>query len=155
MIPHGVDINNLAEQLNVDGVAFTNPELAGAQEVQAPISDALAPRHGIAVVDVVPAKAADARDIAQELQDITGLDTVIVQTPINVSTVSDSYARAEIEAVQQAIPQGMDQVSLLNQFYAGIDGFSFPWGLVALLLVATMAVAAWSSFRKSSLSLDG
>lgn len=152
MIPEGTDIPALSAQLSEDGVAFSNPELANNQEVQAPIEAALQDSHGIAVVDVHPQRLADTRDIAQELQDATGLDTVIVQTTRNVSTVSDTYSRAAIESAQTALPQGIDQVTLLDQFYSGVDPFGAPWPIIVvavlLLAAASAAVAFKSATRK-------
>lgn len=147
MIPEGVDIPDLSAQLLEDGVAFSNPGLAAEAEIQAPISSALQDSHGIAVVDVYPQRLADARDIAQELQDATGLDTVVVQTVRNVSAVSDTYSRAALESVQADIPQGLSQVSLLEQFYAGVDPFAIPWLPIIAILTVGLVVAATTSFR--------
>lgn len=152
MIPEGTDIPALSAQLSEDGVAFSNPELANSQEVQAPIEAALQDSHGIAVVDVHPQRLADARDIAQELQDATGLDTVIVQTTRSVSAVSDTYSRAAIESAQTALPQGIDQVTLLDQFYSGVDPLGVPWPIIVVavlsLAAASAAVAFTSATRK-------
>ncbi|MGO2166218.1 Rv1476 family membrane protein [Corynebacterium casei] len=152
MIPEGTDIPALSAQLSEDGVAFSNPELANNQEVQAPIKAALEDSHGIAVVDVHPQRLADTRDIAQELQDATGLDTVIVQTTRSVSAVSDTYSRAAIESAQTALPQGIDQVTLLDQFYSGVDPLGAPWPIIVvavlLLAAASAAVAFKSATRK-------
>lgn len=152
MIPEGTDIPALSAQLSEDGVAFSNPELANNQEVQAPIEAALQDSHGIAVVDVHPQRLADTRDIAQELQDATGLDTVIVQTTRNVSAVSDTYSRAAIESAQTALPQGIDQVALLDQFYSEVDPLGVPWPIIVvavlLLAAASAAVAFKSATRK-------
>ena len=147
MIPEGVDIPDLSSQLLEDGVAFSNPGLAADAEIQAPISSALQGSHGIAVVDVYPQHLADARDIAQELQDATGLDTVVVQTVRNVSAVSDTYSRAALESVQADIPQGLSQVSLLEQFYAGVDPFAVPWLSIVAILAIWLAFAVTASYR--------
>lgn len=147
MIPEGVDIPDLSAQLLEDGVAFSNPGLAADTEIQAPIASALQGSHGIAVVDVYPQRLADARDIAQELQDATGLDTVVVQTVRNVSAVSDTYSRAALESVQADIPQGLSQVSLLEQFYAGVDPFAVPWLSIVAILAIGLAFAVTASYR--------
>ena len=147
MIPEGVDIPDLSAQLLEDGVACSNPGLAADTESQAPIASALQGSHGIAVVDVYPQRLADARDIAQELQDATGLDTVVVQTVRNVSAVSDTYSRAALESVQADIPQGLSQVSLLEQFYAGVDPFAVPWLSIVAILAIGLAFAVTASYR--------
>jgi|SRR5690625_32423 len=147
MIPEGVDIPDLSAQLAEDGVAFSNPDLATNAEIQDPIVSTLQDSHGIAVVDVYPTRLADARDIAQELQDATGLDAVVVQTVRNVSAVSDTYSRAAIEATQGDIPQGVNQVELLDRFYAGVDSFSVPWPLIVALTVVALVLAGLFVYR--------
>ena len=147
MIPEGVDIPDLSAQLAEDGVAFSNPDLATNAEIQDPIVSTLQDLHGIAVVDVYPTRLADARDIAQELQDATGLDTVVVQTVRNVSAVSDTYSRAAIEATQGDIPQGVNQVELLDRFYAGVDSFGVPWPLIVALAVVALVFAGLFVYR--------
>ena len=102
MIPADVDVDDIAAQLSADGVAFSNPELALDDDLQAHISTSLQPGHGIAVVDVFPEKIPDLRDLAQTLQQQTGLDTVILQAPMKVSAVSNSYNRAALEAAEDA-----------------------------------------------------
>lgn len=150
MIPEGTDIPALSAQLSEDGVAFSNPELANNQEVQAPIEAALQDSHGIAVVDVHPQRLADTRDIAQELQDATGLDTVIVQTTRNVSAVSDTYSRAVIESAQTALPQGIDQVALLDQFYTGVDPLGVPWPIIVVTVLLFAAASAAVAFKAAT-----
>ena len=150
MIPEGTDIPALSAQLSEDGVAFSNPELANNQEVQAPIEAALQDSHGIAVVDVHPQRLADTRDIAQELQDATGLDTVIVQTTRNVSAVSDTYSRALIESAQTALPQGIDQVALLDQFYTGVDPLGVPWSIIVVAVLLFAAASAAVAFKAAT-----
>lgn len=147
MIPEGVDIPDLSAQLAEDGVAFSNPDLATNAEIQDPIVSTLQDLHGIAVVDVYPTRLADARDIAQELQDATGLDTVVVQTVRNVSAVSDTYSRAAIEATQGDMPQGVNQVELLDRFYAGVDPFGVPWPLIVAMAVVALVLAGLFVYR--------
>lgn len=147
MIPEGVDIPDLSAQLAEDGVAFSNPDLATNAEIQDPIASTLQDLHGIAVVDVYPTRLADARDIAQELQDATGLDTVVVQTVRNVSAVSDTYSRAAIEATQGDMPQGVNQVELLDRFYAGVDPFGVPWPLIVAMAVVVLVLAGLFVYR--------
>lgn len=150
MIPEDVDLANLSDQLSQDGVAFSNPRIANDLEIQEEIIKSLHPDHGIAVVDSFSASAADARDIAQDLQSATGLDTVIVQTPTHISAVSDSLTRASIEAAERAIPKGLDQTSVLVQFYSGTDHFTVHWMAIIALALALAGVAGWSAYRAAS-----
>ena len=52
MIPAGVDVDDIADQLSADGVAFSTPELALDDDLQVRFAVSLQPNHGIAVVDV-------------------------------------------------------------------------------------------------------
>lgn len=150
MIPAGVDVDDIDNQLSADGVAFSNPELALDDDLQAHIADSLQPNHGIAVVDVFPEKIPDLRDLATTLQEQTGLDTVILQAPMRVSAVSNSYDRATLEAAEDSLPTGLDQVTLLNDFYAVTDQFSVPWLLILAVTIGLAAIAGWVSFRAAA-----
>ncbi|MCG7260161.1 hypothetical protein HMPREF2822_02680 [Corynebacterium sp. HMSC062E11] len=154
MIPAGVDVDDIADQLSADGVAFSNPELAQDADLQVHIADSLQPNHGIAVVDVFPDKIPDLRDLATTLQEQTGLDTVILQAPMRVSAVSNSYARASIEAAEDSLPTGLDQVTLLNDFYATADHFSTPWLAILTLFFFVAAIAGWAGFRAATQKAD-
>ncbi|TRX39840.1 Rv1476 family membrane protein [Corynebacterium guaraldiae] len=154
MIPAGVDVDDIADQLSADCVAFSNPELAQDADLQVHIADSLQPNHGIAVVDVFPDKIPDLRDLATTLQEQTGLDTVILQAPMRVSAVSNSYARASIEAAEDSLPTGLDQVTLLNDFYATADHFSTPWLAILTLFFFVAATAGWAGFRAATQKAD-
>lgn len=154
MIPAGVDVDDIADQLSADGVAFSNPELALDDDLQTHIAESLQPNHGIAVVDVFPEKIPDLRDLATTLQEQTGLDTVILQAPMRVSAVSNSYDRAALEAAEDSLPTGLDQVTLLNDFYAVADQFSVPWLLIFAVAFIVAAVAGWASFRAAATEVE-
>lgn len=145
-----IDIADLAAQLRADGSAFTNTDLAHEQSVQDSISTVLRAGHGVAVVDDYTATAAESRNLAIDLQNATGLDTVIVQVPSHVSAVSDSLTRAELEAVQRKIPRGIDQVELLGRFYDGIDLFNVHSAILTAIIVALALAVAWIAFRSAS-----
>ena len=151
MIPQGVDVPDLAEQLSEDSVAFTNPVLAGDPAAQADAQAALRDGDGIAVVDVAGGMPADYRDVAQELQDATGLDTVIVQSLGTISVVSDSLSRAEIESAQSGVPAGVTQAEALGAFYGGADqtpSFYLPAAALVVLVVALVG-GVWA-FRRAA-----
>ena len=150
MVPAGVDVADLAGQLEEDGVAYTSPTLSQDAQLNAEVAQGLRDGDGVAVVDVVadraPDRAPDVRDIAQELQDATGLNTVIVQTPRHVSSVSDTYSRADIESVQAQIPPGVEQVDLLSEYYRGLDQISFPVGAVVGAVAVIAVIVLVGSF---------
>jgi len=146
MVPAGVDVADLAGQLEVDGVAYTSPVLSQDAQLNAEVAQGLRDGDGVAVVDVVADRTPDVRDIAQELQDATGLNTVIVQTPRHVSSVSDTYSRADIESVQAQIAPGANQVDLLSEYYRGLDQISFPVGAVVGAVAVIAVIVLVGSF---------
>lgn len=145
-----IDIADLAAQLRADGSAFTHTDLANDQSVQDSISAALHAYHGVAVVDDYTATAAESRNLAVDLQNATGLDTVIVQVPSHVSAVSGSLSRAELEAVQRKIPKGIDQVELLERFYDGLDRFDVHSVILTAFMMVLALAVAWIAFRSAS-----
>lgn len=150
MVPAGVDIADLAGQLEGDGVAYSSPALSQDAQLNAAVAQGLRDGDGVAVVDVMADRAPDVRDIAQELQDATGLNTVIVQTPRHVSSVSDTYSRADIESVQAQIPPGIEQADLLSEYYKGLDQISFPVGAVVGAVAVIAIIVLVSSFLAAS-----
>ena len=150
MVPAGVDVADLASQLKEDGVAYTSPALSQDAQLNAEVAQGLRDGDGVAVVDVMADRAPDVRDIAQELQDATGLNTVIVQTPRHVSSVSDTYSRAGIESVQAQIAPGVNQVDLLSEYYRGLDQISLPVGAVVGAVAVIAIIVLVSSFLVAS-----
>jgi len=138
MVPGEVDVPQLAQQLKQDGVAYSAPSLESDTQLNAHVAEQLREGDGLAVVDVFVSKSADARDIAQELHDATDLHTVIVQTPRHVSSVSENYSRADIESTQAQLKPGLNQVDLVQQYYAGLEQSNFPM----LAIVAVVAILA-------------
>ena len=69
---------------------------------------------------------------------------------MKVSVVSDSYDRAAIEAAEDSLPTGLDQVTLVNDFYATADGFSVPWGPIVGIFFCLAVLAAFSAFHYAS-----
>ena len=78
MVPAGVDISDLANQLKEDGVAYTAAALSHNATLNADVSKGLRDGDGVAVVDVIDVRTPDVRDIAQELQDATGLNLSLI-----------------------------------------------------------------------------
>ncbi|MER0104945.1 DUF6676 family protein [Corynebacterium sp. KPL2895] len=150
MVPGEVDVPQLAQQLKQDGVAYSAPSLESDAQLNAHVAEQLREGDGIAVVDVSVFKAADARDIAQELYDATNLHTVIVQTPRHVSSVSENYSRADIESSQAQLRPGLNQVDLVQQYYAGLGQSSFPMvAVVAVVAILALLFGGLSYWRAS------
>ena len=91
------------------------------------------------------------RDVAQELQLRTGVETVIVRTPQGGAAVSDSYSRADLEAAESAFAGVSTDVGLRN--YA--EGLSSPnpsWLVFAVVIAAVIGTAlilTWNAVTKS------
>lgn len=148
-----IDVADLGEQLLADRVAYTNPELAADEDLQGLVAQHLRPGDGIAVVDIIPEQLSDLRNIANDLQQVSGLDSVIVQAPNAVSSVSDIYSRAQIESSQHDIPLGLDQTALLDHFYSGLDLDRGPALAVALVLAAVFVAAGVAAYRAARSSI--
>lgn len=134
----------------MDSVAASNVDLANDPAFNSLVASTLHSQHGFAVVDSPAASLADARDIAQALQDSTGLDTVFVQVPIGVSAVSDTYSRAQIESAQAGIAPGTPQVDALNHFYGAVDSVGIPLAPVLLVLTISIVLVALSALRAAA-----
>lgn len=149
MIPSDVDIPNLETQLQADSVAASNVELAHDTAFNSLVATTLHPQHGFAVIDSPGASLADARDIAQALQDSTGLDTVFVQVPLGVSAVSHTYNRAQIESAQAGIAPGTPQADALGHFYGSVDSAGIPLAPVILVLTISIVLVALSALKSA------
>ncbi|MER0081725.1 DUF6676 family protein [Corynebacterium sp. KPL2861] len=150
MVPGEVDVPQLAQQLKQDGVAYSAPSLESDAQLNAHVAEQLREGDGLAVVDVFVSKSADARDIAQELHDATDLHTVIVQTPRHVSSVSENYSRADVESTQAQLKPGLNQVDLVQQYYAGLEQSNFPMlAIVAVVAILALLFGGLSYWRAS------
>lgn len=173
MIPAGVDLSDLSAQLSQGNVAIgEHAEFARAQQSQ--LRQAIAEinsnsaelasqdtentdtltgdgKFGIALIDTPYDKAADLRDVAQELQLRTGVETVIVRTPQGGAAVSDSYSRADLEAAESAFAGVSTDVGLRNY----IEALSSPnpsWLVFAVVITAVIGTAlilTWNAVAKS------
>ncbi|ERJ42391.1 membrane protein [Corynebacterium pseudodiphtheriticum 090104] len=173
MIPAGVDLSDLSAQLSQGNVAIEeHAEFARAQQSQ--LRQAIAEinsnsaelanqdtentdtltgdgKFGIALIDTPYDKAADLRDVAQELQLRTGVETVIVRTPQGGAAVSDSYSRADLEAAESAFAGVSTDVGLRNY----IEALSSPnpsWLVFAVVIAAVIGTAlilTWHAVAKS------
>ncbi|MEH0146137.1 DUF6676 family protein [Corynebacterium sp. Q4381] len=142
----------LADQLRASGAAFGREE-EGSAQVREAMGQVLDSATGIVLLDHTPEHVPQLRDLAQDLANETGLDTVIVRTPHVAIGVSDTLSRAEVEEGQRAMAAQQDPVAGLADFYAASSAFSVPWGAfavavtvaVALIIAATVAATRRSS----------
>lgn len=146
--PADVDVDALAAQLAHAPVAFgtENPANAvlGRDLVSAieAVNDADLGSVGVVVLEQTPPHVPDVRDIAQDVANASGLDTVVVRTPQVAVGVSDTLTRAEVEQGQRAMVAEPDYVQGFNEFVHAADAFTVPWGAVVALAVGVLAAAA-------------
>lgn len=152
MIPADIDIDDLARQLEEDSVAVAagyralEPELLDAVEHAASMDFG---SLGVVVLDRTPPQTADLRDIAQDLQLATDLDTVVVRAPSSGAIVSDVHARAELEAAQHHFLGDPDIPGATHRLIDQVTAAGISWPLVAALILAVVIVVvvatAWSA----------
>ncbi len=152
MIPADVDIDDLARQLDEDSVAVGEAH-AGLEPALADVvgraEGADFGSLGIVVLDHTPPRTADLRDVAQDLQLATDLDTVLLRTPSSGAVVSDVHDRARLESAQHLFLGDPDIPAAAHRFVDQVSASGVNWGLVAVVAVVLMAVVAaataWSS----------
>lgn len=148
MIPEGVDIDGLSAQLAQGHVALERPDAALEEGLRAATEHAESTGFsslGVAIVEHTPPQTADLRDIAQELMDTTGLDTVIVRAPGSGAVVSTVHSRAEIESAQAGFLQRWDYPEATVALVEHINADPVPEPAIATLSGAVVLVAAVAS----------
>lgn len=159
MIPTDVDLDDLARQLAEDGVAINrvgqdHPSMEGElQQVLERAGQSEFGSAGIVVLDAAPQRSADQRDIAQDLLNISELDTVIVRSPGSGAIVSDVHTRAEIESAQWHFLGNGDYVAATRNLIDDINAAGVNWIAITVTLLAVVlaaaAATAWSVRRTS------
>lgn len=155
MSPTAADVNDLAVQLADDGIAFgtDNPVNAALRrDLEAALKDVsptAAGRTGVVVLEQTGQPPAQLRDLAQDVQAMTDLDTVIVRTPTSTAAVSDTLTRAQVEKGQFALIVEPDYADGVRAFGAQAESFAVPWGVIAgavvflSLLTVVVTIAAY------------
>lgn len=151
--PEDVDVEGLATELQQNGVAFGTDNPANAQLEQA-LTGALQEvgveadgPMGVVVLEHTPEHLADLRDIAQDIANTSGYDTVIVRTPHAALGVSDTLTRAQIERGQVAMVAQPDYPEGLRAFVSAAEGFAVNWVLVSTVAATILAMVVIASFR--------
>nr|WP_290215966.1 DUF6676 family protein [Corynebacterium atrinae] len=149
-------MSDLARQLNEDTVAFAGanaPQMEvdlqpGLIEATSRAANGEAGSLGVVVFDWTPGKAADLRDVAQDLMDTTGLDTVIVRAPGGGAVVSDIHSRAVVESAQATFLSNWDYVGATQILVDDVANSGMNWIVVAVAIlafvVAVTVVTAWA-----------
>lgn len=152
MIPSGVDIADLSAQLREDQLAIgPNADFGRIQESE--LLDVLSVSNqesgagvdgradfGLALIDVPFGKAADLRDVAQELQLNTEIETIVVRTPTAGAAVSELHSRAELEAAESAFAHVQTSTGFHN-FVDTLSSTPIQWSVVAIALTVVIATA--------------
>ncbi|WP_033377626.1 DUF6676 family protein [Corynebacterium lubricantis] len=152
------DQNSLVEQLQQDGVAFGSDNLNNWALEESlfhsldQIHEMDLPEIGVVVLEGTSDSAATLRDLAQDMNLATGIDTVVVRTPNSVAVVSDTLDRAEIETAQRALMAEPDYATGLHAFAESVTSFNIPWlavsVVVALAIVVVLFATAYFSKRR-------
>lgn len=157
MIPADIDLDDLADQLNEDGVAIDQlgrdyPSMEGElQQVLTAAGNSDFGSAGIVLLDSAPERSADQRDIAQDLLNLTELDTVIVRSPGSGAVVSDIHTRAEIESAQWHFLGNGDYVTATRDLIDTINSSGVNWfAVTGILLAALAAVVALTALSVRS-----
>lgn len=149
MTPAGIELDVLAYQLRNGGIAFgagaesdakLAEQLAGAIDEAAPNAGLGTEQVGVVVLGHTPAPAPDIRDVAQDLQRATGLDTVLVRTPDVVIGVSEKFTRAQVEIGERAMASQHDYASGVATFLRAAGDFEPAWLPLGLLAVVVVAI---------------
>ena len=154
MIPQHIAVEDLADDLADDAVAFT-PEAPVDEVLAGQLSSLLSGAEGAAgrtgYVVAGPGSGADMRDLGQATLDHSAgsLDTVIVRGPDSAAMVSHSLSRAEIESTQGQLLAFPDYVEglrhLLLQLEEQGDGGG-QWLLFAAATVVTVMAIVVSAY---------
>ncbi|SER49022.1 Rv1476 family membrane protein [Corynebacterium cystitidis] len=142
-------VESLAQQLRHDGVAFSSNNPANwileesLLEVGQTVTHEGFPQVGVVVLEGHDLHGAQLRDLAQDLNLATGIDTIIVRAPHATAAVSDSFTRSELEAGQLAMESQVDYAAGLLEFSGVVQNFSIPWiplfsAIIALLVAAVI-----------------
>lgn len=152
MIPADVDITGLSQQIEADHVAIAgdlDPSGALNQELVDVVNQLQGSDFGslgVVLLDRVPAVEADMRDIAWQIQQNTGLETIILRGPYSGAVVSDVYNRAEIEAAQHDLLGNPDVPASIANFGMDVMNNSYPWPMITLILAAIILFLAAATF---------
>lgn len=135
-----IDLDAIVDAVEADGVyAPAGVDEAELLEIVAQARAAGDSLH-IVVVDVVQPKFTVYRDIATEVQSVTG-GTVLVFGPNSVGSASDEFSRVVLENAGEELPLGEPSVAA-RQMYDDMTAPSVDWTVVTIVLVVVVVLAA-------------
>ncbi|CCQ16543.1 putative membrane protein [Rhodococcus sp. AW25M09] len=156
-IPAGVDVDSIVATVRESGVSAPADEEAGLSDAVARADD-----HGIDLSIVIvpnePRHDSQLRDLATAVGARDG-GTVLVLSPGQVGTFSDSISRVTLEAGQDRTYTG-NHVVAADNFVDTLVEDQTPWGLltgglvVAVAAVATLTAAVKARRYRSAATTD-
>ncbi|PLA13632.1 Rv1476 family membrane protein [Corynebacterium riegelii] len=138
-----IDVSSLIHQLREDNIAL---EVAN-EGLEKHIADALPENHGVVVLEHTPPHIPNVRDLAQDLANETGIDTVIVRTPDVAIAVSSSLTRAQVEQGERAMVAQPDYGDGLRAFLSTSTQTQPAWLPIFLAIVVVTTVVIVASWR--------
>ncbi len=138
-----IDVSSLVHQLREDNIAL---EVAN-EGLEKHIADALPENHGVVVLEHTPPHIPNVRDLAQDLANETGIDTVIVRTPDVAIAVSSSLTRAQVEQGERAMVAQPDYGDGLRAFLSTSTQTQPAWLPIFLAIVVVTTVVIVASWR--------
>lgn len=138
-----IDVSSLIHQLREDNIAL---EVAN-EGLEKHIADALPENHGVVVLEHTPPHIPNVRDLAQDLANETGIDTVIVRTPDVAIAVSNSLTRAQVEQGERAMVAQPDYGDGLRAFLSTSTQTQPAWLPIFLAIVVVTTVVIVASWR--------
>ncbi|OFT85871.1 DUF6676 family protein [Corynebacterium sp. HMSC29G08] len=143
-----IDVSSLIYQLREDNIAL---EVAN-EGLEKDIAEALPENHGVVVLEHTPPHIPNVRDLAQDLANETGIDTVIVRTPDVAIAVSSSLTRAQVEQGERAMVAQPDYGDGLRAFLSTSTQTQPAWLPIVLAIAfvaAVVVVASWRAAKRS------
>ncbi|GAB3943817.1 DUF6676 family protein [Corynebacterium tapiri] len=133
-------VAEIAQQLDEDSVAFHN--LPADPALEHGLREALIDDSGIVVVPEHAGSAPELRDLAQDVMNTSGLDTVIVRSPEAAAVVSASHSRAEIESAEWSLASNPDYIAGTRSLFTELDSPDFPFLVITVVVLLILAISA-------------
>ena len=147
--------DSLVDQLNIDGIAFETAN-EGTGSLEQSLSSTLSSAHdhsglnvGLVFLDSTP----ELRDLAQDLNLATGIETIYIRTPDVAIATSEKFPRSSIEAGQLASVRASSYEDGVAQFLQEASSRQLDWIsvliAVAVVLIVTCGATAIQNWRQA------
>ena len=138
-----IDVSSLVHQLREDNIALQ----VANEDLENHVANALPENHGLVILEHTPPHIPDVRDLAQDLANEMGIDTVIVRTPDVAIAVSNSLTRAQVEQGERAMVAQPDYGDGLRAFLSTSTQTQPAWLPIFLAIVVVTTVVIVASWR--------